>query len=79
MIDKNRWWERVHRNGIIAKVSMAPHAAEYIASASDPREHGIDKEPVKTGLNDEEDAKAEADKLAHPDCDGSCTAWAAMP
>ena len=64
---------------MIAKVSRAPDATEYIASASDPRQGGIDTEPVKTGLNDEEDAKAAADTLAHPDCDGTCTAWAQVP
>jgi hypothetical protein len=78
VINENRWWERIHQNGKIAKVLKGSNADEYVASMSDPREGHVDTEPVAR-FDNESDAKAEADRLAHPDCDGSCMAWALMP
>ena len=77
---EQKTWERFHKNGNIANVVWTRASNEYIASARDPRQAGIDTLPVRTGLPNEQDAKAAADRLAHENCDGTCQPWdAAWP
>ena len=67
---------RAHRNGIFASVTQSGDG-RYIASAYPGNRHGeVTSNPVQTDLATIEDAKRVADKLAHPNCDGSCATWA---
>ena len=78
MLNESHWLQRVHSNGKIAKVLKGPNPDDYVASVTDARQGGVATEAVAR-FDNELGAKAEADKLAHPDCDGTCTAWAEVP
>ena len=72
---EEKHWERFHANGLIATVGWTRASNEYVASMRDPHQQGIDTVPVRPGLSREQEAKATADRLAHPQCDGTCQPW----
>ncbi len=63
---------RPHRNGMSATVTRSGDG-RYVATAS---QNGVvTAGHVKTDIDAFDEARREADKLAHPDCDGACAPW----
>jgi hypothetical protein len=75
MSQDQKFWERAHANGAFAKVSWRRDVNEYTASAGREADGGVFATPLDMGLSNEHEARAIADRMAHPECDGSCPPW----
>jgi len=70
-----RYVDRWHRNGAVAKVSYIVRSGVYEATMFPPPAEMGTTTIDRRKLPNLAAAQREADRMAHPVCDGACPAW----